>query len=125
MNTLHKQYNVETQAKLDELWNAYCAAEAVSESSDYQPHRVKAAELAYRQYVLAKQEAHKEKMLLQNGEIFEVLDRPCMVVARVAVRNGKVSELVDVELSKDEAANVQQYKSQIINRAFSLAACFQ
>ena len=121
----HKEYNVEIQAKLDELWKAYATAEAISENSDYLPERVKAAELAYRAYVLAKQEAHKEKMLLQNGEIFGVIDRPCMVVARVAVRNGKVSELVDVELSKDEAANVQRYKSQIINRAFSLAACFQ
>ena len=121
----HKEYNVTTQAKLDELWKAYATAEAISENSDYLPERVKAAELAYRQYVLAKQEAYKEKMLLQNGEIFGLIDRPCMVVARVAVRNGKVSELVDVELSKDEAANVQQYKSQIINRAISLAACFQ
>lgn len=121
----HKEYNVETQAKLDELWNAYCAAEAVSESSDYQPERVKTAELAYREYVLAKQEAHKEQMLLQNGEIFGVLDRPCMVVARVAVRNGKVSELVDVEISKKEAANINQYKVSIIARAISLAACFQ
>ena len=121
----HKEYNIETQIKLDELWKAYATAEAISENSDYLPERVKAAELAYRQYVLAKQEAYKEKMLLQNGEIFGLIDRPCMVVARVAVRNGKVSELVDVELSKDEAANVQQYKSQIINRAISLAACFQ
>ena len=80
---------------------------------------------AYRAYVLAKQEAYKEKMMLQNGEIFGLIDRPCMVVARVAVRNGKVSELVDVELSKDEAANVQQHKVNIINRAISLAACFQ
>lgn len=121
----HKEYNVETQKKLDELWGAYCAAEAVSESSDYQPHRVKAAELAYRVYVLAKQEAHKEKMLLQNGEIFEVIDRPCMVLARVAVRNGKINELVDVELTKDEAANVQQHKVSIITRAILSAACFQ
>ena len=121
----HKEYNIETQTKLDELWKAYATAEAISENSDYLPERVKAAELAYRAYVLAKQEAHKEKMLLQNGEIFGVIDRPCMVVARVAVRNGKIYELVDVELSKDEAANVQRYKSQIINRAFSLAACFQ
>jgi len=124
MNT-HKEYNVETQTRLDELWNAYVAAEAVSESSDYQPERVKVAELAYRAYVLAKQEAHKEKLLLQNGEIFGVLDRPCMVVARVAVRKGKVSELVDVELTKDEAANVEGHKVSILTRAFSLAACFQ
>ncbi len=124
MNT-HKEYNVETQTRLDELWNAYCAAETISENSDYQPHRVRAAELAYREYVLAKQEAHKEKLLLQNGEIFGVLDRPCMVVARVAVRNGKISELVDVELTKDEAANLEQHKVSILTRAFSMAACFR
>ena len=121
----HKEYNIETQTKLDELWGAYCAAEAVSESSDYQPHRVKAAEETYRQYMLAKEEANREKMLLQNGEIFTLLDRPCMVMARVVVRNGNVSELVDVELTKDEAANVEQYKLTIINRAVNLAACFQ
>ncbi len=125
MNTLHKQYDVKTQAKLDELWSAYCTAETISENSDYQPERVKAAELAYREYVLAKQEAHKEKLLLQNGEIFGVLDRPCMVVARVAVRNGKVNELVDVELTKDEAANIEKYTVNILTRAFSMAACFQ
>ena len=124
MNT-HKEYNVQTQTRLDELWKAYVAAEAVSESSDYQPHRVKAAELAYRAYVLAKQEAYKEKMLLQNGEIFGVIDRPCMVVARVAVRNGKVSELVDIELTKEEAANIDYHKVSIINRAVLSAACFQ
>jgi len=124
MNT-HKEYNVQTQTRLDELWNAYVAAEAVSESSDYQPERVKVAELAYRAYVLAKQEAHKEKLLLQNGEIFGVLDRPCMVVARVAVRNGRVNELVDVELTKEEAANVEGHKVSILTRAISLAACFQ
>lgn len=125
MNALHKQYNVETQAKLDELWNAYCAAETVSESSNYQPDRVKVAELAYRQYVLAKQEAHKEQMLLQNGEIFGILDRHNTAVARVAIRNGKVSELVDVEISRKEAANINQYKASIIERAISLAVCFR
>ncbi len=125
MNTLHKQYNVKTQAKLDELWAAYCTAETISENSDYRPECVKAAELAYREYVLAKQEAHKEKLLLQNGEIFGVLDRPCMVVARVAVRNGKVNELVDVELTKDEAANIEKHTVNILTRAFSMAACFQ
>jgi len=121
----HKEYNVETQTKLDNLWGTYVAAEAISESSDYQPERIKAAELAYRTYVLAKQEAYKEKMLLQNGEIFSVIDRPCMVVARVAVRNGKINELVDVELTKEEAANVEGHKVSILTRAISLAACFQ
>lgn len=71
MNALHKQYNVETQAKLDELLNAYCAAETVSESSNYQPDRVKVAELAYRQYVLAKQEAHKEQMFFKMARFLE------------------------------------------------------
>ena len=121
----HKEYNIETQTKLDELWKAYATAEAISENSDYLPERVKAAELTYRAYVLAKQKAHKEKLLLQNGEIFGLIDRPCMVVARVAVRNGNVSELVDVELTKEEAANVEGHKVNILTRAISLAACFQ
>lgn len=72
----------------------------------------------------------------QNGEIFSIGFRPCMWYANVAVRNGRVAELVKVELSEKEyrhiyAADVEkspidsEIESAVINRAFSLAACFQ
>ena len=62
---------------------------------------------------------------IQNGEIFSIMERPCVTLARVAVRNGKVNELVDVELTKDEAANIEKHTVNILTRAFSMAACFQ
>ena len=62
---------------------------------------------------------------IKNGEIFSIINRPCATLARVAVRNGKVNELVDVELTKDEAANIEKHTVNILTRAFSMAACFQ
>ncbi len=72
----------------------------------------------------------------QNGEIFSYSFRPCMWYAEVCVKNGRVAELVKVELSEKEyrhihAADVEktpinsEIESAVINRAFSLAACFQ
>ena len=73
---------------------------------------------------------------IQNGEIFSIGFRPCMWFANVVVKNGRVAELVKVELSEKEyrhihAADVEktpinsEIESAVINRAISLAACFQ
>ena len=72
----------------------------------------------------------------QNGEIFSIGFRPCMWYAEVCVKNGRVAELVKVELSEKEyrhiyAADVEktpidsEIESAVINRAKNLAACFQ
>ncbi len=72
----------------------------------------------------------------QAGEIFSIGFRPCMWYADVCVRNGRVAELVKVELSESEyrhihAADVEktpidaEIELNVINRAKNLAACFQ
>lgn len=72
----------------------------------------------------------------QHGEIFSIGFRPCMWYAEVCVKNGRVSELVRVELSEKEyrhiyAADVEktpidsEIESAVIDRAKNLAACFQ
>ena len=72
----------------------------------------------------------------QTGEIFSIGFRPCMWYAEVCVKNGRVAELVKVELSEKEyrhiyAADVEktpinpEIESAVIDRAKNLAACFQ
>ena len=72
----------------------------------------------------------------QHGEILSIGFQPTFWYANVTVRRGRVSELVKVQLSEKEYRQIDgadfegkeidpELNQEIINRAKSLAFCFQ